>query len=104
LTLTEVLLDGGADPSGNGNTLPVAVRPKRTDIVRLLLDCEGSVNAVDFESVCYSGDPESIEPRWSTEIALNCTFHFSGSCLLVVSALGYSNPWKQLLIAGDENA
>jgi hypothetical protein len=39
-----------------------------------------------------------------TEIALNCTFYFSGSCLLVVTALGYSNPRKQLLINGNENA
>jgi Ankyrin repeats (3 copies) len=38
LTLTETLLDAGADPSSNGNPLWVAVRAKRIDIVRLLLD------------------------------------------------------------------
>jgi len=37
LTLTEILLDGGADPASNGNALWIAVRAKRIDIVRLLL-------------------------------------------------------------------
>jgi Ankyrin repeats (3 copies) len=61
LTLTEILLDGGADPSSNGNALWVAVSAKRIDIVRLLLDRGVPVNAVDFESVCYSCDPELIQ-------------------------------------------
>ena len=34
---------------------------KRIDIVRLLLDRGVPVNAVDFESVCYSCDPELIQ-------------------------------------------
>jgi hypothetical protein len=51
----------GADPSSNGNALWVAVRSKRIDIVRLLLDRGVPVNAVDFESVCYSCDPELIQ-------------------------------------------
>jgi hypothetical protein len=54
------LLDGGADPN-NANALSVAVRSKRTDIVRLLFDCGVPVNAIDFESVCYSCDPELIQ-------------------------------------------
>jgi ankyrin repeat protein len=61
LTLTEVLLDAGADPASNGNALWVAVRAKRIDIVRLLLDRRVPVNAVDFESACYSCDPELIQ-------------------------------------------
>lgn len=61
LTLTETLLDGGADPSANGNTLSIAVRSKRIDIVRLLLDRSVPVSSVDFESVCYSCDPELIQ-------------------------------------------
>lgn len=61
LTLTETLLDGGADPSANGNTLSIAVRSKRIDIVRLLLDRGVPVSSVDFESVCYSCDPELIQ-------------------------------------------
>jgi len=61
LTLTEILLDAGTDPTGNGNALWVAVRAKRIDIVRLLLDRGVPVNAVDFESVCYSCDPELIQ-------------------------------------------
>lgn len=44
-----------------GNALRVAVRAKRIDIVRLLLDRGVPVNAVDFESVCYSCDPELIQ-------------------------------------------
>lgn len=61
LTLTEVLLDAGADPAANGNALWIAVRAKRIDIVRLLLDRGVPVNTVDFESVCYSCDPELIQ-------------------------------------------
>jgi hypothetical protein len=62
LTLTEVLLDGGADPmAGNGNALSIAVHSKRTDIVRLLLDRGVPVGTVDFESVCYSCDKELIQ-------------------------------------------
>jgi ankyrin repeat protein len=62
LILTEVLLDGGADPLGsNGNALAVAVDRKRTDIVRLLLDRGVPVGSVRFESVCYSGDSELIQ-------------------------------------------
>lgn len=34
---------------------------KRTDIVRLLLDCGVSVNAVDFASVCCSCDPKLVQ-------------------------------------------
>ena len=60
LTLTEILFDGGADPC-NGNALWIAVRSKRIDIVRILLDRGVPVNAVDFESVCYSCDPELIQ-------------------------------------------
>ncbi len=62
LTLTEVLLDGGADPmASNGSALAVAVERKRIDIARLLLDRGVPVNSVDFESVCYSGDSELIQ-------------------------------------------
>jgi ankyrin repeat protein len=61
LTLTETLLDAGADPSNNGNALWIAVRAKRIDIVRLLLDRGVPVNSIDFESVCYSCDPELIQ-------------------------------------------
>jgi hypothetical protein len=62
LTLTEILLDGGADPmANNGEALPVAVHAKRIDIIRLLLDRGVPVTAVDFESVCYSCDPELIQ-------------------------------------------
>ncbi|HXM05327.1 MAG TPA: ankyrin repeat domain-containing protein [Chthoniobacterales bacterium] len=60
LTLTELLLDAGADP-GNGNALSIAVRSKRIDIARLLLDRGVPVNAVDFETVRYSCDPELIQ-------------------------------------------
>jgi ankyrin repeat protein len=61
LTLTEVLLDAGVDPESNGSALSIAVHAKRIDIVRLLLDRGVPVNAIDFESVCYSCDPEFIQ-------------------------------------------
>jgi ankyrin repeat protein len=47
--------------ANNANALSKAVNRKRTDIVRLLLDRGVPVNAVDFELVCYSCDPELIE-------------------------------------------
>jgi hypothetical protein len=61
LTLTEILLDAGADLTSNGYALSVAVRSKRIDIVRLLLDRGVPVSSIDFKSVCYSCYPELIQ-------------------------------------------
>lgn len=63
LTLTEILLDAGANPSplNSGiNALWHAVEKKRADIAALLLDRGMSVDSVDFGSVCYSADPTLI--------------------------------------------
>jgi hypothetical protein len=61
-TLTEVLLDRGADPlASDGKALAVAVNRRRSDIVRLLFDRGVPVDSVRFESVCYSADPELIQ-------------------------------------------
>jgi hypothetical protein len=61
LTLTEVLLDGGADPCANeGNALKVAVNHRRADIAALLLDRGVPLDSVGFQWVCYSADPDLI--------------------------------------------
>lgn len=63
LTLTEVLLDAGADPTSEKsgmNALWHAVERKRADIAALLLDRGMLIDSVDFESVCYSADPTLI--------------------------------------------
>jgi hypothetical protein len=62
LTLTEVLLNGGAEAiANNGSALSTAVNRKRSDIARLLLDRGVPVDAVRSETVCYSADPELIQ-------------------------------------------
>jgi hypothetical protein len=63
LTLTEVLLDAGANPAPENssiNALWYAVERKRADIAALLLDRGMPIDSVDFGSVCYSGDPTLI--------------------------------------------
>ena len=47
--------------ANNASALSTAVNRKRTDIVRLLLDRGVPVDAVQFETVCYSADPELIQ-------------------------------------------
>ena len=63
LTLTEVLLNAGANPSpesSGSNALWHAVERKRPDIAELLLDRGMPIDSVDFGSVCCSADPSLI--------------------------------------------
>ena len=63
LTLTEVLLNAGANPapeSSGSNALWHAVDRKRADIAALLLDRGMPIDSVDFSSVCCSADPTLI--------------------------------------------
>jgi ankyrin repeat protein len=59
LTLTEVLLDGGADPKAD-EALKLAVRRGRTDIAKLLLDRGANVSEVSFWEVCYNNNVEMV--------------------------------------------
>ena len=63
LTLTEVLLEAGANPApenSNMNALWHAVERRRADIAALLLDRGMPIDSVDFGSVCYYADPTLI--------------------------------------------
>ena len=56
LTLTEVLLEAGANPAPENssmNALWHAVERRRADIAALLLDRGMPIDSVDFGSVCY---------------------------------------------------
>ena len=78
----------------NGNALWVAVRAKRIDIVRLLLDRGVPVNAVDFESVCYSCDPELIQlflDRGADPITGNPIYRGFQNCLKPIIAVYKAN-------------
>jgi hypothetical protein len=59
LTLTEVLLNGGADPKAD-EALKLAVRRGRTDIAKLLLSRGTSVSDVSFWEVCFSNNVEMV--------------------------------------------
>lgn len=63
LTLTEVLLEAGANPAPENssmNALWHAVERRRADIAALLLDRGMPIDSVDFGSVCYCADPTLI--------------------------------------------
>jgi hypothetical protein len=59
LTLTEMLLDGGADPKAD-EALRHAVNCGRPDIAKLLLDRGAAVDDVSFAEVCYSNNVEMV--------------------------------------------
>jgi hypothetical protein len=59
LTLTEMLLDGGADANAD-EALHLAVNCGRTDIARMLLDRGVPVAQVHFSRVCESGQTDLI--------------------------------------------
>jgi ankyrin repeat protein len=59
LTLTEMLLEGGADATAD-QALYLAVNSGRTDIARLLLDRGVPVTEVHFSNVCESGQADLI--------------------------------------------
>jgi hypothetical protein len=60
LTLTEILLNAGADPMANGNALTHAINHKRADIISLLLDRGTPVDSCIFSWACSTGDPNTI--------------------------------------------
>src|SRR5271155_4766434 len=60
LTLTEILLNAGADPMVNGNALTHAINHKRADIISLLLDRGTPVDSGIFSWACSTGDPNTI--------------------------------------------
>jgi ankyrin repeat protein len=60
LTLTEMLLDGGADPVSD-TALRCAVNNGRADIVTLLLDRGAKLDDVSFEEVCYTRNIELVK-------------------------------------------
>lgn len=61
LTLTETLLEAGADPLANGNALHSAINHKRADMVSLLIDRGIPIDSNLFVWACYSGDPSVIQ-------------------------------------------
>lgn len=60
LTLTEILLNAGADPMVNGNALTHAINHKRADIIALLMDRGALVDSGLFSWACSTGDPDTI--------------------------------------------
>jgi hypothetical protein len=50
-SLTELLLDGGADPNANGSALYDAVSKDEVDIARLLLERGAAADSVDMQTV-----------------------------------------------------